>query len=142
MLGLWEGQGARRCKCWVRQAVYLLVFVAARFCSTPLQPLPIKKEGLFCARFTFGTRQAAYLLGSPSGVNTGSWVAAKREVAGFALLQRLYEVLLQDGDGGGVGQRAVFAVGEVEGIFDFFAVGADFGVADVDVVREQDAADV
>ena len=57
-------------------------------------------------------------------------------------MQCLYEVLLQGGDGGGVGQRAVFAVGEVEGVFDFFAVGADFGVADVDVVCEQDAADV
>ena len=32
-------------------------------------------------------------------------------------------------------------VGEVEAVFDFFAVGADFRVADVDAMREQDAAD-
>ena len=78
----------------------------------------------------------------PSGINAGFVSSRQAGSAGFALLQRLYEVLLQGGDGGGVGQRAVFAVGEVEGVFDFFAVGADFGVADVDVVREQDAADV
>mgnify|MGYP000695587460 CR=1 FL=1 len=30
----------------------------------------------------------------------------------------------------------MLGVGEVKAVFDFFAVGADFGVADVDVVRE------
>ena len=34
----------------------------------------------------------------------------------------------------------MLGVGEVEAVFDFFAVGADFGVADVDAMREQDAA--
>ena len=34
----------------------------------------------------------------------------------------------------------MLGVGEVKAVFDFFAVGADFGVADVDAMREQDAA--
>ena len=112
-------------------------------------PVPRKRgKGFFPYKvrdFARAKRDKTWVRGkgrAPSGVNTGFWVAAKREVAGLALLQCLYEVLLQGGDGGRVGQRAVFAVGEVEGVFDFFAVGADFGVADVDVVREQDAADV